>query len=70
MLAALGTIAIALLAAAGCTDHCEARLSECRYDCSRVYQTCVISGVDQEECAKPYRQCWAACSKERTYCRQ
>ncbi len=67
----LGTISIALAASLGsCTNHCDSRLLECRYDCSRIYQTCIISGADEEECAKPYRQCWAACNAERNYCRQ
>jgi hypothetical protein len=69
-LAALGAILIAAVAGAGCTNHCDSRLLECRYDCSRLYQTCIISGADEEACAKPYRQCWAACDNERNYCRQ
>jgi hypothetical protein len=65
---ALGAILIAALGSAGCTNHCDARLLECQYDCSRIYQTCVISGADEEECARPYRNCWAACDNERRYC--
>jgi hypothetical protein len=68
---ALGAILLALAAAlGGCTNHCETRLVECQYDCSRLYQSCIIAGADQEECAKPYRRCWAACTNERNYCRQ
>jgi hypothetical protein len=66
----LAALAIALLASAGCTNHCDARLLECQYDCERIFQTCVISGADEGQCAKPYRQCWAACSNEHNYCRR
>jgi len=53
---------------AGCANHCKQALVQCRYQCQRTYQLCLLKNTDAWYCQTEVGNCDVKCDDDSKSC--